>query len=66
MAPDYDPYPGGVRRDDIDPALIPPESLPGPVDGYDDGIHPSELGWEVLTGHLYDQGLGRLLAREDW
>jgi hypothetical protein len=43
---DYNPFPGGVRRAGIDPSAIPPESLPGPVAGFLDGLHPSVTGWE--------------------
>jgi len=65
-APLYDPYPGGVRRFDIDPTAIPPESLPGPLAGYIDGVHPSAAGWDVLIQNLCDQGLCRLLQGQGW
>ena len=59
--PLYDPFPGGVRRADIDPSVIPPESLPGPTAGFLDGIHPSDAGWAILVQSVYDQGLAGLL-----
>ena len=65
-APLYDPFPGGVRRSDIAPLLLPPESLPGPTAGYIDGLHPSDAGWTVLIQNLHDQGLGSLLAGLPW
>ena len=65
-APDYDPFPGGVRRSDIDPSVIPPESLPAPTEAFSDGIHPNDFGWAVLSDSLFDQGLQSLLAGEGW
>ena len=34
--------------------------------GFEDGIHPSEQGWEVLTDHMFDQELDNLMQGFDW
>lgn len=65
-APDYAPFPGGCRRSDLDPEDFPPESLPGPVAAFIDGIHPSDTGWSVLLQHTWDQGLGSLARTGTW
>ncbi len=65
-APLYDPFPGGARRFDLDPAVFPPESLPAPTAGLLDGLHPNDTGWGVIVQNLHDQGLGNLLAGQTW
>jgi hypothetical protein len=60
-APAYDPFPGGLVHPDLAP-----ESLPGPVEGYLDGVHLSQEGWSILLENTCDQGLSRLLVGQAW
>lgn len=52
--PTYDPMPGGFY------------TYPAPLDLMPDGIHPSAEGHRVLSDHLLDQGLERLLLGQGW
>ena len=62
--PSYEPFPGGARRDDLDPTDLAPESLPMPAHATPDGLTLNNVGWMPLVDNCWNTVLEPLFWRD--